>query len=545
MIRNLNAWTAVPVYKFSTLPSELDITPVTRADIGRLMIRWVNSHEPAVQRELLKLWASQGKNITVSQIELMVRRGTIPDEVISGIADSYRKVMDEMLLPQLTQTADYIGANYIEGMGLVYESEKILGPELAQALYGRTEKLAVEMSEKQALALGDWLKQYTTVDPVPSGALAQRVRSMIGLTKRENDYVEAYRKRLLDADKVSPAQVDKLTGHYSRKLRVARAQRIARTEMSFAANASRENALDQAISQGLVDAGSLWQKWSTNGVEVCPICAPLEDGQWYPRGDSQVPWGTQQPPLHPHCGCVIVDGINKGDAAKPGKPEPVKPVAEGWKPVSTVAEAEEQARKLGIDADFTGIASVDGINEAMAKVDNVMRNNKFVRDNLDAVMTYENAPGFVRHNGADAWGITVNSPRKSGMTIFLNNKIENGIMLGEGTPMYAKMGFCYGDGSVASCMTHEMGHVAGISAAGSEGALARAVRNATKVSGITTKQINDSLSYYATYNEQELFAEYFLMMDNPAAFEGMSDYYRRKWVKFGKVLGEEIGEGLF
>jgi len=117
--------------------------------------------------------------------------------------------------------------------------------------------------------------------------------------------------------------------------------------------------------------------------------------------------------------------------------------------------------------------------------------------------------------------------------------------LGEGTPMYAKMGFCYGDGSVASCMTHEMGHVAGISAAGSEGALARAVRNATKVSGITTKQINDSLSYYATYNEQELFAEYFLMMDNPAAFEGMSDYYRRKWVKFGKVLGEEIGEGLF
>ena len=293
MIRSLNAWTAVPVYKFSTLPSELDITPVTRADIGRLMIRWVNSHEPAVQRELLKLWASQGKNITVSQIELMVRRGTIPDEVISGIADSYRKVMDEMLLPQLTQTADYIGANYIEGMGIVYESEKILGPELAQQLYGRTEKLAVEMSEKQALALGDWLKQYTTVDPVPSGALAQRVRSMIGLTKRENDYVEAYRKRLLDADKVSPAQVDKLTSFYSRKLRVARAQRIARTEMNFAANASRENALDQAISQGLVDAGSLWQKWSTNGIEVCPICAPLEDDVWYPRGDASAIWGTQ------------------------------------------------------------------------------------------------------------------------------------------------------------------------------------------------------------------------------------------------------------
>ena len=309
MIRSLNAWTAVPVYKFSTLPSELDITPVTRADIGRLMIRWVNSHEPAVQRELLKLWASQGKNITVSQIELMVRRGTIPDEVIQGIAEAYRNVMDSVMLPIMEQTANHIGAEFAAGAGFTWTDSD----DFAMQLFGRKDKLAVELTEGQLQALSSWVKQYTVTDPVPSGDLARRVRNIVGLTEREALYVENYTQQLI-SEQVSPRTVDKLTSFYSRKLRVARAQRIARTEMSMAANKANDEGIKQAIEQGLIDGGALWELWDTNGVDPCVTCTGNQAIGWIPYGQGAVRWDGTPGHVHPHCGCVAVRGINKGPA---------------------------------------------------------------------------------------------------------------------------------------------------------------------------------------------------------------------------------------
>ena len=65
---------------------------------------------------------------------------------------------------------------------------------------------------------------------------------------------------------------------------------------------------------------------------------------------------------------MIVDGINKGDASKPGKPETAKPVAEGWKPAKDMAEAGKWAESHGYKLQgFDDVPLANVINEQMEK----------------------------------------------------------------------------------------------------------------------------------------------------------------------------------
>ena len=99
-------------------------------------------------------------------------------------------------------------------------------------------------------------------------------------------------------------EVKDSTNKYASKLRKARGRTIARTEIVRAAEAGRQEAWNQAASQGLIDPKVATKTWSTGPFDVCPICQGLQgtsapvNGTW--------PNGLAHPPAHPNCRCTMV-----------------------------------------------------------------------------------------------------------------------------------------------------------------------------------------------------------------------------------------------
>jgi SPP1 gp7 family putative phage head morphogenesis protein len=99
-------------------------------------------------------------------------------------------------------------------------------------------------------------------------------------------------------------KAEKDGNRYRVRLLKQRAIRIARTEISAAANAGRYLSWIEAEDRGLLPAGST-KRWITATDErTCPICQPMNR--------VEIPWtipfttGDQMPPAHPNCRCTAV-----------------------------------------------------------------------------------------------------------------------------------------------------------------------------------------------------------------------------------------------
>lgn len=97
-------------------------------------------------------------------------------------------------------------------------------------------------------------------------------------------------------------QTQRLTTRYARKLTVARAQNIARTEIMFASNEGQYIGHKLAQGAGIlpVDAEKEWV--TAEDEDVCPTCGPLHGTRV--ALDAPFPTGRIVPPAHPSCRCT-------------------------------------------------------------------------------------------------------------------------------------------------------------------------------------------------------------------------------------------------
>ena len=266
-------------------------------DILALVREILDSQEPAAMRWLQAAWKAQGTLITEGAIRAALTAGRIPDDVVEGIRASYRALVDQKIREALGTASRRAGEAVAGVVGLR------LAPGTGSVIQRRADRLAVELTTQQRDALDLLIRYYTTTAPAPAGTVAAEVRRFIGLTSREAQAVLNMRDRLV-AEGAGEAQVTRAVTTYTSRLRVARAQRIARTELAFATSEGQREAIRQAQREGLVGA-DVMREWSAADDEVtCPVCGDL-DGQQAPLG-ARFDGGVDDPPAHPNCRCVVV-----------------------------------------------------------------------------------------------------------------------------------------------------------------------------------------------------------------------------------------------
>jgi hypothetical protein len=134
-------------------------------------------------------------------------------------------------------------------------------------------------------------------------AVAGEVRQVVGLHPRWATAVVNYRRRLTAAGRPA-AQVERMTGTYSRKLLRARAMNIARWEVQDARNMGRWRTWKEGQAAGAFPAEQR-KAWHAETPTACPRCVDLENEA--PVGlDEPFSNGRLMPPDHVRCRCTAV-----------------------------------------------------------------------------------------------------------------------------------------------------------------------------------------------------------------------------------------------
>lgn len=244
----------------------------------------LNQIEPELRRDLLLMFASTSKRVSVTQIETLLSLGRI-DEAI------------DLVIPQ----AELFAASWTTSYMLAGNSTAtfISGAIPIEVVFDQVNVRAVLAMQNNQLRLVQSLNQAqrnatreALVDGIRRGAnprdVARAVKDSIGLTARQVRAVNSYRQALMTGDSkalqlklrdkrfdptvarsirtgspLSQAQVDKLVGRYVQRQLIYRSEVIARTEALRSAHEGTEEMFQQAIDSGAVNAEDLIRTWYT------------------------------------------------------------------------------------------------------------------------------------------------------------------------------------------------------------------------------------------------------------------------------------------
>ena len=272
---------------------------VPRFDLHRVLRELLGRGEPRIIAWLRNLWTSQGRELSIEMVQRIIS-GQVPSaDLMAAFRADYERLVNERLYRLVRTTASEFGERWARSEALPFDPK---AERLERAILGRTEKLPVQLATDQVAALNELISFYTTTAPSPAGVIADRIRRFVGVTVREMRAVEHLETSLIEAG-ASPGTIARQVAQYADLQRQARALRIARTELSYAASAGQREAVQQAVDEGLLRHPLM--VWSAADDEVtCPICGDL-DGTAVQPGQS-FPGGYDGPPAHPSCRCVLV-----------------------------------------------------------------------------------------------------------------------------------------------------------------------------------------------------------------------------------------------
>lgn len=142
---------------------------------------------------------------------------------------------------------------------------------------------------------------------IPARRTARAIRGLVGLTDQQSKAVMNYWKSLNEDGTLSAQRTNELADQYARKLLYQRAETIAITETTTAANEGVRQSWDEAGARGLIDTLSR-KEWiaAVESPRTCQFCLSV-DGQQVPLNE---PFQTSRGPLngpsaHPRCRCAL------------------------------------------------------------------------------------------------------------------------------------------------------------------------------------------------------------------------------------------------
>jgi Phage Mu protein F like protein len=174
-------------------------------------------------------------------------------------------------------------------------------------IYARTSvgQLIREISDSTQRGIMNVIENAIENGVAPRQA-AQQIRTMIGLTSQQTDWVINYQNSLYASGAID---IDAKVERYAAKVLRYRSLNIARTETINAVSSGQVSAWQAAIDQGLLPA-DVEQQWIvTDDNRLCPEVCPPMDGQKVPVVGGIFITGegnrVKGPPAHVNCRCAI------------------------------------------------------------------------------------------------------------------------------------------------------------------------------------------------------------------------------------------------
>lgn len=278
-------------------------------------IPWSTIGNEALAADLLPPWRdafeAAGQVTTVAAGEAMATAIDVPlgtEAVPRGPATAEQLPIIPPPAPPSVPPAGSPGAPGGPPRRFVFE---VLNPRPLQFLERHGAALVTEISEPTRLALRETLAHATRMGWDHRTTAKDLIRH-IGLTQRLAAANRNYRRKLEEAGKLTPAQIDRLVAKHAQRLLLYRGMVISRTEAKYATSAGQLVAVRQMIDKKLIDPAVAMFVWETSAAEnVCKICRPMHRqtrtvaaflaGDWFIAGDGRRVDGPGA--THPQCVC--------------------------------------------------------------------------------------------------------------------------------------------------------------------------------------------------------------------------------------------------
>lgn len=287
----------------------------------RRLKSFLDKENPKLVRFLMRTWKDQEAAITYKELREAILHGAMTEETFKAWQEDYAVFFNRYLKDILTSAATAGGKDLAAAMlsGADVYTPMLTGIDNWITVHG-AEWITRTSSEAQE-AISTMIR-YTANGNMTVDELAQIIRPTIGLTEPQSFsnvlFYENTKKRLKKdimekypdmkeaaAEKQAARRARESAARYAGRQHRYRAQMIARTELAYAYNKGADDAVHQAMDEGLVPR--MKAIWSTAADErTCPTCAAL-DGMEIDIDDTFSYQGAhiQTPPAHPNCGCVL------------------------------------------------------------------------------------------------------------------------------------------------------------------------------------------------------------------------------------------------
>lgn len=282
---------------------------------------FLDKEYPKLARLLVRIWNDQQNAITYKELRDAILRGDLTvqqwQDWQSDYAVFFNTYLREKLINAYTAGGKELAAAILSGAD-VY-APGLDAVENWVTAHGA--ELVTRMSSDARDAVSTMV-QYTTRGNISVDELARLIRPIIGLTQPQSlaniryyeNMVESQKKFLMEkyptmrettAEKQAKKKAADASLRYASRQHRYRASMIAQTELAFAYNRGADDAVKQAVREGLLP--KMIPKWITARDEaVCPTCGAL-NGKTTELGGTFDFKGKaiMTPPAHPNCHCAI------------------------------------------------------------------------------------------------------------------------------------------------------------------------------------------------------------------------------------------------
>lgn len=264
---------------------------VSVSDQNKALLALADKYESRIRRKLLDAINSLRSGVKIRELADLIERGASDAEVFAALG------LDKTLA-RMGSTLDEIHSAVYEGGALTVAqaAEGISGLPKMEAYFDRASPDVVEYlrdrSSDLVTRITDDVRtniRTTLADMVAGGegtpmTAARRLRDSIGLTERQQQAVQNYRRYLEMGDSrayarnigrnaervinagfrdntMSASKIDSLVESYTNRLLQSRAQQVAQTESFRAANTGAHQGWSQIAEQAGIDKGELRRFW--------------------------------------------------------------------------------------------------------------------------------------------------------------------------------------------------------------------------------------------------------------------------------------------
>lgn len=272
-------------------------------------------------RFLVRFWSDQSVVITYAELRDIVESEDAPEKILNDWFQDYSKLIAERITPLwvASMMEGWRSNPLFQEMEIDFEfrtSER----NVRRWLMERAAELVTNCGEEQREAIR-YLVAECANHQMATAETARYLRATIGLTRQQVEanlkFYRSVKERLREEHpRMTTATIEKkarrAAARYAEKQHRYRAETIARTEMATAYHQGNDQAVRQAMEQGLMP--EVKKVWSTaDDDKVCAVCRTLEGMEVEMDADFSVETGVKVkrtmaaklPPIHPRCACAV------------------------------------------------------------------------------------------------------------------------------------------------------------------------------------------------------------------------------------------------